>query len=386
VPVYERSLANGGHYTYPPITFLVFGPLSHLRLGSAHAIMIAVGVVALAAVVWLTMRMVGVRPGVGMVGAALAVTGAGLWIQPVHDSLDQGQVNILLMLLVITDFALSNKRGHGALIGIAMAIKLTPAIFVVYLLLIRRTRAAITAVVVAVGLTGLGFLIAPGDSVRYWLHGLFMNTAYVMAPIKSPADVSNQSINGAVTRLVGQHTIISLVVALAVAVAGLIVAVRAHRRGAEVAGILATAITGLLVSPLSWHEHWVWIVPVIVWATAVAIRLSATAPILAPALPVAITFPFLMWPLASQPGRLGAASILAPAGNLWRHGHHNVFVAVVGSAYVGAGLLMLAGGWVALNMTKGAATGASPTLPTTARHRLAGSLSGASMAPTSPRS
>jgi alpha-1,2-mannosyltransferase len=56
------------------------------------------------------MRAVGVRPGVGMVGAALGLTGAALWLQPVHDTLDQGQVNLLLMLLVVADFAFSPKR------------------------------------------------------------------------------------------------------------------------------------------------------------------------------------------------------------------------------------------------------------------------------------
>jgi alpha-1,2-mannosyltransferase len=191
MPVYEQALPNGGHYTYPPITLLAFGPLSHLPLGAAHAVMIAAGGMALASVVWLTMRAVGVRPTAGMVGAALGLTGAALWLQPVHDTLDQGQVNLLLMLLVVADFALSGKRWHGALIGVATAIKLTPAIFVIYLLLIGRTRAAITAASVAVGLTVVGFLIAPGDSIRYWLHGAFLDTAWMIAPV-SPGDVSNQ--------------------------------------------------------------------------------------------------------------------------------------------------------------------------------------------------
>jgi hypothetical protein len=81
--------------------------------------MIVASVVALAAVVWLTMRMVGA----GMVGAALAVIGGSLWLRPVHDTLNQGQVNLLLMALVVADFALVRKRGLGALIGIATAMK-----------------------------------------------------------------------------------------------------------------------------------------------------------------------------------------------------------------------------------------------------------------------
>jgi alpha-1,2-mannosyltransferase len=352
VPVFDQTLPNGQRFAYPPISLSVFGPMSQLSLNAAHALMIVAGVVALATVVWLTMRMLHVRPTIGMVGAAAAMVGAAIWLQPVHDTLGQGQINLILMLLVVADFSRSDKRWHGALIGVATAVKLTPAIFLLYLLLIRRTRAFITGSLVAAVLTGVGFLVAPGESKRYWLEGGFTDTDWLFAPIQ-PGDVSNHSIRGLVTRLGADQTLIWLVLALVVVVAGLGLAVRVHQLGDPVAGMLAAAITGLLVSPLSWHEHWVWIVPIVIWSIAAAARLSARWPILSPALPIAVTFPFLLWPIAIEPGRLGAAAIIAPAGNLWREGHRDPIVLLASAGYVCAGLLMLAGGWWALSMFKG---------------------------------
>src|SRR5438094_690100 len=93
-------------------------------------------------------------PPIALPRVLLVLSGLALWLQPVHDSLDQGQVNLLIMLLVIAGFSLGG-RAAGPLIGIAAAIKLTPAIFIVYLLLIRRIRDAVTACVIFVIACGI---------------------------------------------------------------------------------------------------------------------------------------------------------------------------------------------------------------------------------------
>ena len=53
---------------------------------------------------------------------------------------------------------------------------------------------------------------------------------------------------------------------------GLVVAVRAHRRGHRLAGVVCCGITGLLVSPISWTHHWIWAVPLLVLLTVTACR------------------------------------------------------------------------------------------------------------------
>jgi alpha-1,2-mannosyltransferase len=77
--------------------------------------------------------------------------------------------------------------------------------------------------------------------------------------------VDNQSLQGFITRAL--HTpaagIAWPVAAAVIAVAGLAVAAWAARRGLEAWGVVCTAVTALLVSPISWSHHWVWCVPLL---------------------------------------------------------------------------------------------------------------------------
>src|SRR5581483_12201814 len=59
------------------------------------------------------------------------------WLQPVRETLTFGQINLVLALLVLADLLVLAPRGSrltGVGIGLAAAIKLTPAVFILYLL------------------------------------------------------------------------------------------------------------------------------------------------------------------------------------------------------------------------------------------------------------
>jgi alpha-1,2-mannosyltransferase len=350
LPVYDQSVTSQwgqGYFTYPPATLLVFGPLSALPPGVVHAIMAGAGVLSIGAVVWLVLRALGARPGAGLIGLVLGVTGAALWLQPVYDSLQQGQINPMLMLLVVADLAARDRHRwtNGIGIGIATAAKITPGIFIVYLLITRRFRAAATAAATWAAVTAAGFVAAPGDSAQFWLHGTFFDSERVSMPL-TPASVYNQSLHGAALRLLGTSggTVVWAVVALVVGVAGMWAAAVIARAYAYIAGGLVAAVTGLLISPLSWHEHWIWIVPVVVVLAYAVWPARDRSPFLLPALPVLAGIGFLMWPLPGNADRdLVPASILSPAHHLWEgEGNHNPVVALAASAYVLVGLALLA--------------------------------------------
>src|SRR5439155_11716162 len=160
-------------------------------------ITVAVNVVALGLVTWLTFRMLGYRRGLGLLGATCATAAAVLWLQPVFDTLGQGQVNIVLMLLVVLDFAMAGRRGWptGVGVGVAAAVKLVPALFAVYLLLTGRVRAAVTAGGTFVALTALGFAADWRDARQFWFHGVFSDANRAAGP-DGVASVYNQSLHG----------------------------------------------------------------------------------------------------------------------------------------------------------------------------------------------
>jgi alpha-1,2-mannosyltransferase len=56
-----------------------------------------------------------------------------------------------------------------------------------------------------------------------------------------------------------------LPVLVAAAAGGLWLASVAHRRSSPMLGVLICAATCLLVSPISWAHHMVWVVPAILW-------------------------------------------------------------------------------------------------------------------------
>lgn len=347
LPIYEQHYQDWS-FTYPPVTVLLFGPLS--LVPDPLRVVAALGIAAVAVVIWLTFRMLGYQSGPGLVGAVLGLTAAMLWLQPVFDTLGQGQVNIALMLLVLADFALARHRRWpmGVLIGVATAIKLTPGLFILYLLLTRRFRSAVTAGATFVALNVLGFIVAPSDSRQFWFGGIFADSARVAGPDGIDSGY-NQSLHGVLVRALGIDggNVAWYPLALIALVGGLAVAVAASRRGEEAWGVVVCALTALLVSPLSWHEHWVWVVPVLVLLADIGRRIHRTAPVVAGLLPSVVWLGFLMWPLPlHQPDQLAPTSPLTLVHDAWEAGPHSLFLLVASAEYPLIGLALLAGaGW-----------------------------------------
>jgi alpha-1,2-mannosyltransferase len=224
---------------------------------------------------------------------ALAMSAAALWLEPVWTTLRYGQIDLLLATLVVWDLGRADgARTKGLGIGVAAAIKLTPAIFAVYLLLSRRPRAALVSAATFAATVALGFVALPGDSREYW-GGAFVEPGRV-GRIENAA---NQSLRGALSRVL--HTphvgAVWLGLAALVALVGLALAVDAARRGDEARGFGVCALTALLVSPVSWSHHWVLAVPALVLFALDARRRGASAVLGACALAAALAYAHVIW-------------------------------------------------------------------------------------------
>jgi alpha-1,2-mannosyltransferase len=184
---------------------------------------------------------------------------AALWFEPVTATLGYGQIDLLIALLIVGDLGRRDTaKSKGALIGLAAGLKLTPLIFVPYLLLARRRRPAYIALGTFASTVALAYAVLPGDSQHFWGGGLFLDSRRV-GGCCLPA---NQSLRGLILRLdpsFGGGWM--LAIAAVVGVLGIALAVLAARRGDEAMGFSLCAITGLLVSPVSWTHHWTLAVP-----------------------------------------------------------------------------------------------------------------------------
>ncbi|MGW6445796.1 glycosyltransferase 87 family protein [Lentzea sp. NPDC055074] len=245
-------------FTYPPIAAVLFSGLGFVPGTWQNLLVVASGFAALTAVCVAVAAKV--RPSLKWTVGSLAAIGA-LALDPVWTTYGYGQINLFLMALVVTDVLLvKDKRWRGVLIGVAAAIKLTPAIFVLYFVVKRDWRAAITSVVTFAGLVAAGFLVAPKDSAQYWLHSLLNPDR-----IGDMSLSTNQSIRGLLRGFglsPGVETVLWAVLA-AVVVAGAVVVARRTRD--DLVALFVIAGAGLLASPVSWLHHWVWCVPVLVF-------------------------------------------------------------------------------------------------------------------------
>ncbi|MEU7179851.1 glycosyltransferase 87 family protein [Streptomyces celluloflavus] len=274
--------------TYPPFAALLFIPTTWLSLATLKIIGVVVNAGLLALLIHLSCKAAGVRRSAYTAPAVLGATALGVWLEPVFQTFVFGQVNLALACLVLWDLSRPDgARFKGLATGIAAGIKLTPAIFAVYLLVTGRVKAALTALAGFAGSVLIGLLVLPGASVEFWTQRMFETGRVGKAWI-----VDNQSLQGLMARVL--HTpepgIVWAVAALLTAGAGLYVARRVYvRRGLDNWGVLCTAVTALLVSPISWSHHWVWCVPLIVtlaahardvtwrWALVGAVTLVFTA-------------------------------------------------------------------------------------------------------------
>ena len=244
--------------TYPPFAALLFVPLSYPPVAALVALGVAANVCLLTIVVRLAFRLAD-TPSLDLSTLCAAVA-LLIWAEPVFTTLRFGQIDLLLLALVLWDFArATGTRAHGIGVGLAAGIKVTPLIFIGYLLLTRRLRAAVTGAVTFVATLAVSGLVLPQATDEFWTRDLF--DLRRVGPLEQ---ADNQSLRGLLVRMDHtRHTAPGeLLLIVVVAVAGLACAAVAYRRFGDAWGLPACAVTGLLVSPISWTHHWVWCVPI----------------------------------------------------------------------------------------------------------------------------
>lgn len=246
-------------FIYPPIAALLFTPLALGPLWFWQLLWTGVGVWAQQSV----LRRFRVPRGwlLALLGVVVVLV-----VEPIRTTLGYGQVNTMLMALVVADLLpLPGERRRipaGALIGLAAAIKLTPLLFLVFLVLIARKAAALVGAVSFALFTLVGFLVLPAESVRFW-RSLGQGDVKTAGPVY----VGNQSWSGVTSRFAEQTrpwVVAGLLIGFAVAGLAILVAAWWWRRGEQWFAVALVGMATVLASPLSWTHHHVWVVPLLV--------------------------------------------------------------------------------------------------------------------------
>jgi alpha-1,2-mannosyltransferase len=280
-------------FTYPPLAAVLFAPFAWLPLPVASAAITLTTLLLLIAstVLVLTRLDVWPQPPAGRSAAtrgwdrvtgepawmrrgwlaAAVVAPAVIYLEPIRSNFDFGQVNVVLMTLVIADCVpRKTPWPRGMLLGLAIALKLTPAVFLLYFLLRRDTRALLVTTASAVVATLAGFAFAWRDSWEYWTETV-RNTDRIGTVTLN----TNQNIAGALARLglgEGERFVVWTLACFAVLGLTVWAARRALKADEPVLALICVAMFGLVVSPVSWSHHWVWALPTVLVSAVVAYR------------------------------------------------------------------------------------------------------------------
>lgn len=249
-------------FTYPPFAALVFYPLTKLPF-AVVALGWQLGIIAaLYGVVRVSQRMIGVVSA----PAAMLWTAVGIWTEPLRSTFDYGQVNVILVLAALWAAYSTRWWVSGLLVGVAAGIKLTPAITGVYLAGVRRWGAAVFAALVFAGTVALSIGVI-GQQARYYFTDL-LGDAGRIGPIGTSF---NQSWRGGISRILGHDAGYGPLVLAGIAVSAVLAVLAWRALGGSdtdrdlLGSLLVVQLFGLLISPISWTHHWVWVLPLMIW-------------------------------------------------------------------------------------------------------------------------
>lgn len=257
-------------FTYPPFSAVIFTTMTWLPWTVLRILWQAASFGAIGLIAFSTLRLLGragkdaPSPVPNVRGIVVTVTALGVWLEPVRTTFNYGQINLFLAALLLAGAAAAahgRNAWPGFTVGLAAGVKLTPAITGLYYLLQRRYGIVGWSVLFFALTVALPLVILARETWRYYTELIFdpARTGPVWSAI-------NQSLRGALARLAGNDiTALWLVFAVAAFVLGVWVTWVCLRAGDNTAAFIAVQLIGLLISPISWSHHWVWVVPLILW-------------------------------------------------------------------------------------------------------------------------
>lgn len=295
-------------FTYPPLAAIMFAPFAWLSLPAASVAITATTLLLLIVSMVIVLTRLNVWPDTAITSepawlrrcwlAAALVAPAVIWLEPIRSNFEFGQINVVLMTLVVADCVPRRTPWpRGVLLGLAIALKLTPAVFLLYFLLRRDIHTLLRTAAATVVATLAGFVLAWTDSIEYWTETVRNTDRIGTATLNT-----NQNIAGTLARLglsEGPRFALWVVASFAVLALTVWAAQRALRAGSDespVVALICVAMFGLVVSPVSWSHHWVWSLPTLVVTGVLAYRMRKDRPAaLFLALVTMIGFALMVW-------------------------------------------------------------------------------------------
>ncbi|GAA1616098.1 glycosyltransferase 87 family protein [Kribbella sancticallisti] len=264
--LYDAQLPGSGlPFTYPPFAAIAMVPLAAVPWGVALVVWTTISVLCIA-LIWRASLPTGAWTLVPepwrerRIAVLAALTAGSLLLEPVWQTIQFGQINLLLTAMILLDLVRpAGAKWRGFWVGVTIGVKLTPLPFLAFLLITKQWRAFRNAILGLLATMAIGFAVVPNQSWEYWT--VVIRNANRVGGL---AYTANQSFMGFLSRLGDEASWVEPVWFLLAAVFGLLVLWLARRfwlADERVTAISVMALAVLYASPVSWSHHWVWIIP-----------------------------------------------------------------------------------------------------------------------------
>ncbi len=208
--LHQHAAISGNLWPMPPFTFVLLAPLSWMSFPAAQFTWVLCKTVMLAIIFYSSMAIV--RRSGGKIDPLPMALILLIWLWPVVGDMQEGQMNLLMLtplaagLFFIQREELWTDVLGGLLVAMAVAIKVTPLIFLVYLLWRKRWIPALSILggIVFWLFVPLAICFGPHQAVRW-------NQQYIHAMIApylvkgSVSIVSGESLPGFLIRLLAHR-------------------------------------------------------------------------------------------------------------------------------------------------------------------------------------
>lgn len=258
---FETAFTGFLPFSYPPFAAVLMIPVGMLPDAWLMPVWTLASLVSLAAILALSFNAVLIRSPRRWLVIVMALI-VVIPTEPISELLPFGQIGTILTLACLLDvMGRSGRLPRGVLVGLMTAVKLTPGLFIVHWFTTKQWRPALTACATTAVAWCVGALWLPESTWTYlWTQRLIVNPT---ARAASPALEYNQSLGGLLARLHDGDIPVRVYVPLALLLcaAGLFAAAVVWRANDPIGTAAVVGLTSVMVSPVSWSHHAVWMLP-----------------------------------------------------------------------------------------------------------------------------
>lgn len=256
-------------FIYPPFGAAILSPFAVMSASQAAvAVVIVSSLLTYLCILLVARALIPDQPLVAFTFGTV-IWPFALLSEPLTMNAHFGQINVLVMTLCVLDLVPRRRLlPRGILIGLAAAIKLTPLALCLFFLIKRDWRVLCWTAVGALSATGITALFRWTATVEFFTDMIFKMNSTKGAGVGT-AYMTNQSIKGMLARwaptedaAVQHQGLIDatwLVIVLITIAAASTLIIMMLRRGLEVDAAMVCAGLMLIISPISWSHHWVWL-------------------------------------------------------------------------------------------------------------------------------